>query len=203
MDFLAPLCVEFHPLYVDLWPLCVDLTPHITKPSLAKHRFFVINITISKRFFMGAFVGALFARNSSKTNDKQCVSRGYDSESGTTHLKNPAIGWVFAILRYELAVERHSITRRTRQVCMHNRTAHSSTFLACGAVQRGVLSRNHSGSMLATSTPYRLATGSTDSRTRCALFSAFAGRVAKNRRNVLIHFFIVFTLALNLSTLNH
>ncbi|WP_204351668.1 hypothetical protein, partial [Klebsiella variicola] len=61
-------------------------------------------------------------------------------------------------------------------------------------VQRDVLSWNHSGSMLATSTPYRLATGSIDSRTRCALFSAFIGRGANNRRNVLIHFFIVITL---------
>lgn len=33
---------------------------------------------------MGAFVGALFTRNVNKTNDKQRVSRGYDSESGTT-----------------------------------------------------------------------------------------------------------------------
>lgn len=33
---------------------------------------------------MGALVGALFARNTNKTNNKQRVSRGYDSESGTT-----------------------------------------------------------------------------------------------------------------------
>lgn len=27
---------------------------------------------------MGALVGALFTRNTNKTNNKQCVSRGYD-----------------------------------------------------------------------------------------------------------------------------
>lgn len=32
---------------------------------------------------MGALVGALFTRNTSKTNDKQGVNRGYDSESAT------------------------------------------------------------------------------------------------------------------------
>jgi hypothetical protein len=57
--------------------------------------------------------------------------------------------------------------------------------------------------MLATSTPYRLAAGSIDSRTRCALFSAFTGRVAKNRRNVLIHFFIVLPLLLHLRSVKH
>ncbi|TYL44172.1 hypothetical protein [Dickeya sp. ws52] len=41
-------------------------------------------ITKTKRFFMGAFVGALFTINTNKTNDKQHVNRGYDSESGTT-----------------------------------------------------------------------------------------------------------------------
>ncbi|AVE80647.1 hypothetical protein AM355_27260 [Klebsiella oxytoca] len=52
--------------------------------SLLKHRFFVIPLTKPKRFYMGAFVGALFARNTNKTNNKQHVNRGYDSESGTT-----------------------------------------------------------------------------------------------------------------------
>lgn len=33
---------------------------------------------------MGALVGALFTRNTNKTKYKQRVSRGYDSESGTT-----------------------------------------------------------------------------------------------------------------------
>jgi hypothetical protein len=33
---------------------------------------------------MGAFVGALFARNTNKTNNKQCVNRGYDSRVRTT-----------------------------------------------------------------------------------------------------------------------
>lgn len=38
---------------------------------------------------MGAFVGALFVRNTNKTNNKQHVNRGYDSESAanTTALK--------------------------------------------------------------------------------------------------------------------
>lgn len=56
---------------------------------------------------MGAFVGALFMRNINKTNNKQHVNRGYDSESGTTHSENPAYGWVFAFwdsgLGYALA----------------------------------------------------------------------------------------------------
>lgn len=43
---------------------------------------------------MGALVGALFTRNINKTNNKQCVSRGYDSESATfpfyTSLSIPA-----------------------------------------------------------------------------------------------------------------
>ncbi|EAQ1856542.1 hypothetical protein E2V56_08175 [Salmonella enterica] len=56
----------------------------------------MIALTKSKRFFMGAFVGALFERNISKTNNKQHVNRGYDSESGTTFpflcfLKNPHV----------------------------------------------------------------------------------------------------------------
>ncbi|EDV1006825.1 hypothetical protein HY25_004625 [Salmonella enterica subsp. enterica] len=44
----------------------------------------MITITKKKRFFMGAFVGALFTRNINKTNNKQRVSREYDSEPGTT-----------------------------------------------------------------------------------------------------------------------
>ncbi|EAY9562572.1 hypothetical protein AVG49_001902 [Salmonella enterica subsp. salamae] len=44
----------------------------------------MISLTKTKRFYMGAFVGALFERNTNKTNNKQYVNRGYDSESGTT-----------------------------------------------------------------------------------------------------------------------
>ncbi|EAA6444368.1 hypothetical protein BMS56_14335 [Salmonella enterica] len=44
----------------------------------------MITITKPKRFFMGALVGALYVRNINKTNNKQRVNRGYDSESGTT-----------------------------------------------------------------------------------------------------------------------
>ena len=51
---------------------------------------------------MGAFVGALFVRNTNKTNNKQHVNRGYDSESGTTYSENPAYGWVFAFLHPNL-----------------------------------------------------------------------------------------------------
>ncbi|EAQ7292338.1 hypothetical protein D4398_09430 [Salmonella enterica subsp. enterica serovar Tees] len=47
------------------------------------HQFFGITITKQNRFFMGALVGALFTRNINKSNNKQCVSRGYDSESAT------------------------------------------------------------------------------------------------------------------------
>ncbi|EBS7635144.1 hypothetical protein CDR68_15410 [Salmonella enterica] len=46
--------------------------------------FFVITITKTKRFFMGALEGALFGYFFNKTNNKQHVNRGYDSESGTT-----------------------------------------------------------------------------------------------------------------------
>lgn len=53
--------------------------------STFKHRFFVTTITKTKRSFMGALVGALFTINTNKTNDKQHVNRGYDSESGTTY----------------------------------------------------------------------------------------------------------------------
>ncbi|POE07561.1 hypothetical protein BV921_19400 [Pectobacterium odoriferum] len=41
-------------------------------------------ITKTKRFFMGAFVGALLDRFSNKNNNKQQVNREYDPESGTT-----------------------------------------------------------------------------------------------------------------------
>ena len=51
---------------------------------------------------MGALVGALFTRNTNKTNNKQRVNRGYDSESGTTYSENPAYGWVFAFLHPNL-----------------------------------------------------------------------------------------------------
>ncbi|ECC1661499.1 hypothetical protein FNO19_16495 [Salmonella enterica subsp. salamae] len=44
----------------------------------------MITLTKTKRFFMGAFMGAPLTRNPNKTNNKQFVSRGYDSESGTT-----------------------------------------------------------------------------------------------------------------------
>ncbi|MDA8518764.1 hypothetical protein [Citrobacter sp. Igbk 16] len=37
----------------------------------------------TKRFYMGG-MGALFARNFNKTNNKQHIIRGYDSECGTT-----------------------------------------------------------------------------------------------------------------------
>ncbi|MCS3489884.1 hypothetical protein M2422_003524 [Enterobacter sp. SLBN-59] len=63
--------------------MCEPDSTHNEAPTL-KQRFFVINITKIKRFFMGAFVGALFPRNTNKTNNKQYVNRGYDSESGTT-----------------------------------------------------------------------------------------------------------------------
>ncbi|ASO09157.1 hypothetical protein LFZ92_03965 [Salmonella enterica subsp. salamae serovar 57:z29:z42] len=43
----------------------------------------MITFTKTKRFFVGALVGALFARNVNKTNNKQHVNRGYDSESAT------------------------------------------------------------------------------------------------------------------------
>ncbi|EAB3490244.1 hypothetical protein FHZ48_15625 [Salmonella enterica] len=44
----------------------------------------MLTLTKTKRFFMGAFVGALFTRNTNKTNNKQHVNPRYDSESGTT-----------------------------------------------------------------------------------------------------------------------
>ncbi|EGE4656779.1 hypothetical protein SBON0123_004058 [Salmonella bongori serovar 40:z35:- str. 95-0123] len=42
----------------------------------------MMTLTKPKRFLMGAFVGALFTKNTNKTNNKQHVNRGYDSESG-------------------------------------------------------------------------------------------------------------------------
>ncbi|EBR0152920.1 hypothetical protein DNW11_18255 [Salmonella enterica subsp. enterica serovar Jodhpur] len=62
----------------------------------------MITITKLKRFFMGALVGALLEQNTNKTNNKQHVNRGYDSESGTTYSENPAYGWVFAFLGMEI-----------------------------------------------------------------------------------------------------
>jgi L-asparaginase/Glu-tRNA(Gln) amidotransferase subunit D len=58
----------------------------------------------------------------------------------------------------------------------------------------GQINLLNSGSMLAMSTPYRLATGNIDSITRCALFSARSLGAAKNRRNVLINICIVVFL---------
>jgi hypothetical protein len=55
-------------------------------------------------------MGAIFTRNTNKTNKKHHVNRGYDSESGTTYLK-PAYGLVF--LQYGLSIELRSIIRGT------------------------------------------------------------------------------------------
>ncbi|RNW26800.1 hypothetical protein B9081_004375 [Citrobacter werkmanii] len=60
--------------------------------SLANCRLFVKIITKPKQFFMGA----LFTRNRNKTNNKQHVNRGYNSESGHHYLKNPPKRRVFA-----------------------------------------------------------------------------------------------------------
>ncbi|ATO31880.1 hypothetical protein E4659_05150 [Dickeya dianthicola] len=49
----------------------------------------MITITKIKRFFMGALVGALILTFFNEIKEKQYVNRGYDPESGTTHLKNP------------------------------------------------------------------------------------------------------------------
>lgn len=68
---------------------------YITKPLSLSTVFIVITITKPKRYFIGAFAGALFAININKNNKKHCVNRGYDSESGTTYLKKPAYGLVF------------------------------------------------------------------------------------------------------------
>ncbi|EAM1086500.1 hypothetical protein EP554_02785 [Salmonella enterica] len=61
----------------------------------------MITITKLKRFFMGALVGTLLEQNTNKTNNKQHVNRGYDSESAT-YSENPAYGWVFAFLGMEI-----------------------------------------------------------------------------------------------------
>lgn len=45
----------------------------------------------NKAIFMGALVGALLGYFFNKTNNKQYVNRRYDSESGTTYSKNPAL----------------------------------------------------------------------------------------------------------------
>lgn len=46
---------------------------------------------------MGALVGALFGYLFNKTNNKQHVNRGYDSESGTKiYINGPPRGSVFA-----------------------------------------------------------------------------------------------------------
>ncbi|EAB3065767.1 hypothetical protein FQO85_22240 [Salmonella enterica] len=58
----------------------------------------MITITKTKRFFMGALVGALILAFFNETKGKQHVNRGYDSESGTTILKNPLKRRVFAFL---------------------------------------------------------------------------------------------------------
>ncbi|ECH9260476.1 hypothetical protein AVA06_003903 [Salmonella enterica subsp. enterica] len=41
----------------------------------------MITLIKTKRCLMGAFVGALFARKTNKTNNKQHLNREYDSES--------------------------------------------------------------------------------------------------------------------------
>ncbi|EAC0925058.1 hypothetical protein EGM30_06995 [Salmonella enterica subsp. enterica] len=58
----------------------------------------MITLTKTKRFFMGALVGALFTRNAYKINNKQHVNRGYDSESGTANSETSAI-WLFFAFR--------------------------------------------------------------------------------------------------------
>lgn len=47
---------------------------------------------------MGAFVGALFERNTNKTNNKQHVNRGYDSESGTKFIRPRCKAGLFSFL---------------------------------------------------------------------------------------------------------
>ncbi|ECD6356315.1 hypothetical protein E2M46_12345 [Salmonella enterica subsp. enterica serovar Othmarschen] len=61
----------------------------------------MITLTKTKRFFMGALVGALFTRNAYKINNKQHVNRGYDSESD--HLS-------FFMLPYEFLCVCNSIS---------------------------------------------------------------------------------------------
>ena len=57
---------------------------------------------------MGAFVGALFPRNTNKTNNKQHLNRGYDSESGHHYLEEPAYGLVFCFWETGLSIELRS-----------------------------------------------------------------------------------------------
>ncbi|EBO9259537.1 hypothetical protein R258_12755 [Salmonella enterica] len=59
----------------------------------------MITLTKIKRFFMGAFVGALSTRNTNKTNGKQRVNRRYDSESGTTHSEADATWRPFCFIK--------------------------------------------------------------------------------------------------------
>lgn len=63
--------------------MCEPNSTYNEAPTL-KQRFFVITLTKTKRFYMGALVGALIQRNTNKTNNKQHLNRGYDPESGTT-----------------------------------------------------------------------------------------------------------------------
>ncbi|EBY6090938.1 hypothetical protein CSP33_04655 [Salmonella enterica subsp. enterica serovar Infantis] len=51
--------------------------------ALPLNTYFRDNSHKNKAIFYGAFVGALFTRNTNKTNNKQHVNRGYDSESAT------------------------------------------------------------------------------------------------------------------------
>lgn len=53
----------------------------------------------TKAILCGGLRGGAVYKKYHKTNNKQYVNRGYDSESGTTYLENPAYGWVFAFLR--------------------------------------------------------------------------------------------------------
>ena len=52
----------------------------------------------TKAILCGGLRGGAVYKKYHKTNNKQYVNRGYDSESGTTYLENPAYGWVFAFL---------------------------------------------------------------------------------------------------------
>ncbi|AXW86851.1 hypothetical protein CKQ53_07530 [Lonsdalea britannica] len=63
---------------------------------------------------MGAFMGALFTRNTNKTNNKQHINRRYDPESGTTYSEKPAYWLVFCFLEYCLFTEPRSMIRRKR-----------------------------------------------------------------------------------------
>ncbi|QCT18359.1 hypothetical protein FEM41_01235 [Jejubacter calystegiae] len=57
----------------------------------------MITLTKPKRFFMGAFVGALFTKNTNKINNKQHVNRGYDSGSGTKFISTDLHGGPFFV----------------------------------------------------------------------------------------------------------